>query len=319
MSRGDRTIGKAPVRVRVVTAIPFWPGSGAESSRANPPTFFTTMLEGQVAVVTGGGSGLGRATAIQLAACGAHVVVCGRRRDPLDETVELLADRRGDAIPCDIREEEQVSALVDEVLEHHGRIDLLVNNAGGQFLCPAEDITPKGFRTVMRLNVEGTWLVTHTVATKAMIPSGRGGRIVSITISPANGLPGMAHSSAARAAVDTMTRVLSVEWARFGIQLNTIAAGQFASDSFLSKYPEQIVEAAAGLIPAQRLGQPEELATLVTYLASPAASFLSGAVIPLDGARDNWLGSWPPRWASDSTGKPVAEKRTNDETKAVTT
>ena len=101
------------------------------------------------------------------------------------------------------------------MLDRFGRIELLVNNAGGQFLAPAEDITAKGFRTVIRLNVEGTWLMTHAVATRAMIPAG-GGKIVSITISPHNGLPGIAHSSAARAAVENLTRGLSIEWSRFG-------------------------------------------------------------------------------------------------------
>jgi len=118
--------------------------------------FAPDLLAGQVAIVTGGGSGLGRASALELAACGAQVVVCGRRTEPLEETAALCEGGRGRAQACDIREEEQVAALVDGVLERHDRIDLLVNNAGGQYLTPAEDITPKGFRTVVRLNVEGT-------------------------------------------------------------------------------------------------------------------------------------------------------------------
>ena len=161
--------------------------------------FAPNLLGGQVVLLSGGGSGLGRAAAIELAACGAQVVICGRRQEPLDETVALCVEGRCTAQACDIREEEQVEALVDSVLELHGRIDVLVNNAGGQYLTPAEDITPKGFRTVMRLNVEGTWLMTHAVATKAMIPAG-GGKVVNVTLSPHHGLAGMAHSSAARAA-----------------------------------------------------------------------------------------------------------------------
>jgi citronellol/citronellal dehydrogenase len=188
------------------------------------------LLDGQVAVVSGGGSGLGRASALELAALGAQVVVCGRREDPLAETAAQADGGRVEARACDIREEDQVEALVDGVLERHGGIDLLVNNAGGQYMTPAEDITPKGFRTVMRLNVEGTWLMTHAVAAKAMIPAGpsgapRGGKIVNVTLSPHHGLPGMAHSSAARAAVENLTRVLSIEWARFGIRLTALAAG----------------------------------------------------------------------------------------------
>jgi citronellol/citronellal dehydrogenase len=123
------------------------------------------LLDGQVAIVSGGGTGLGRATALELAGLGARVVVCGRRGQPLRETAAAAAEGGVEAVECDIRDEEQVTALVDGALERHGRIDLLVNNAGGQYLTPAEDITPKGFRTVMRLNVEGTWLMSHAVAT----------------------------------------------------------------------------------------------------------------------------------------------------------
>ena len=168
------------------------------------------LLDGQVALLSGGGSGLGRASALELAALGARVVVCGRRLEPLEQTAAAADGGRCEPIACDIREEDQVEALVDEVLARHERIDLLVNNAGGQFLTPAEDITPKGFRTVIRLNVEGTWLMTHAVATKAMMGGG-GGKIINVTLSPHHGLPGMAHSSAARAAVENLTRVLSIE------------------------------------------------------------------------------------------------------------
>ena len=271
--------------------------------------FKPDLLAGQVALVSGGGSGLGRRSAIELAALGAQVVVCGRRAEPLDETVALCADGRCSAHVCDIREEDQVDALVDAVLADHGKIDLLVNNAGGQFLTPAEDITPKGFRTVIRLNVEGTWLMTHAVATKAMIPSGAGGKIVNVTISPHNGLPGMAHSSAARAAVESLTRVLSIEWSRYGIKLNSLAAGQFGTETLRTKYPKQVVEGVAGTVPLGRLGSEEEFAWLVAYLASPAGDYLSGAILTIDGARDNWLGSWPPGGLTDEAGKPLAEER----------
>src|SRR5450759_3988906 len=170
--------------------------------------FSPSLLNGQVALVTGGGSGLGRETALELARCGARVVICGRREDPLLETVALDQRKLIEAHVCDVREEDEVEAMVDEILARHDRIDLAVNNAGGQFLAPAESITPKGFRTVIRLNVEGTWLVTHAVATRAMIPSGRGGKIFSVTISPHNGMPGMAPSGAARAAVENLMRCL---------------------------------------------------------------------------------------------------------------
>jgi NAD(P)-dependent dehydrogenase (short-subunit alcohol dehydrogenase family) len=266
-----------------------------------------------VAVVSGGGSGLGRATALELAALGARVVVCGRRQEPLDETAALAADGRVEARTCDIREEDQVEALVEGVLESHGQIDLLVNNAGGQYMTPAEDITPKGFRTVLRLNVEGTWLMTHAVATKAMMggpgEDPRGGKIVNVTLSPHHGLPGMAHSSAARAAVENLTRVLSIEWARFGIKLTALAAGHFATDTLKTKYPKQVVEGVAGTVPLGRLGTEEEFAWLVAYLASPGGDYLSGAVLTIDGARDNWFGAWPPVRLTDEAGRPLAEER----------
>ena len=267
------------------------------------------MLDGQVALLSGGGSGLGRETALELARCGAKVVVCGRREQPLAETVGADPHGRVQAIVCDIREEEQVAALVDSVLAEHGQIDLLVNNAGGQFMAPAESITPKGFRTVIRLNVEGTWLMTHAVATKAMIPSGRGGKVLSVTLSPHNGMPGMAHSGAARAAVENLMRTLSVEWARFDIRLLALAAGQFETQTLLSKYPQAIVERIAQTIPLGRMGTEQEWAWLVAYLASPAGDFFSGTVLTMDGARDDWLGPWPPAQAADEHGTPLSEQR----------
>jgi NAD(P)-dependent dehydrogenase (short-subunit alcohol dehydrogenase family) len=266
------------------------------------------LLDGQVAIVTGGGSGLGRASALELAALGGRVVVCGRRPEPLEQTAAAADDGRCEAIACDIREDDQVEALVDEVLARHERIDLLVNNAGGQFLTPAEDITPKGFRTVIRLNVEGTWLMTHAVATKAMM-GGEGGKIVNVTLSPHHGLPGMAHSSAARAAVENLTRVLSIEWARFGIRLTAVAAGHFATETLRTKYPQPVVEGVAGTVPLQRLGTEEEFAWLVAYLASPAGDYFSGAILTIDGGRDNWFGAWPPAGMADEGGRPLAEER----------
>jgi citronellol/citronellal dehydrogenase len=266
------------------------------------------LLDGQVALVSGGGSGLGRRTAIELAALGAKVVVCGRRAEPLAETVALCAPGSCVAHVCDIREEDQVEALVDATLADHGRIDVLVNNAGGQFLTPAEDITPKGFRTVIRLNVEGTWLMTHAVATKTMIPGG-GGKVINVTLSPHNGLPGMAHSSAARAAVENLTRVLAIEWSRFGIKLNALAAGQFGTETLRTKYPQAVVEHLEQTIPLGRLGTEEEFAWAVAYLASPAGDFYSGSVITIDGARDDWFGQWPPTTIADAGGKPLSEER----------
>jgi citronellol/citronellal dehydrogenase len=269
--------------------------------------FAPGLLDGQVIVVTGGGSGLGRATAQELTTLGATVVVAGRRQEPLDDTVALCEDGACEAFVCDIRDEDEVNRFVDAVLDRHGRVDTLVNNAGGQYMSPAEDLSPKGFRTVVELNLVGTWLMTHAVATKTMIPGG-GGKIISVTLSPHHGLPGMAHSSAARAGVENLMRVLSIEWARFHIRLTALAAGHFQTEA-LSKYPEQVRAGVARTVPLQRTGRPEEHAWLVAYLASPAGDYYSGTVITLDGARDNWFGPWPPPGLADDSGKPPAEER----------
>lgn len=270
--------------------------------------FHPQLLQDQVILITGGGSGLGRAMALEMARVGATVVVCGRRSDPLEETVALSECERCFAEVCDVREEDQIAALLDRVLERHGHVDVLVNNAGGQFLAPGESITPKGFRTVMRLNAESAWLMSHAVATRSMIPRERG-KIISVTLSPHTGIPGMAHSTASRAAVESMTRVLATEWARFGITLTAIAAGHFGTDTFLAKYPASVVEEAASTVPLGRLGRAEEAAWLATYLASEAGDYFSGTVLTLDGGRDNWRGAWPPPSYTGADGAPVSEAR----------
>ena len=272
--------------------------------------FAPNLLDGQVCVVSGAGSGLGRATALELARLGASIVGVGRRSEPLAETEEMIAAEGGKASSeaLDIRDEEAVDKLFDAVLDRHGRLDLLVNNAGGQFMSPAEAITPKGFRTVIELNVQGTWLMTHAAATKAFIPQ-EGGKVVSVTLSPHNGMPGMVHSGAARAAVENMMRTLSIEWARFNIKLCAVAPGQFGTETFRTKYPKVVTENVERSIPAGRVGEPEEMAWLIAYLASPAGDFFSGAVLTIDGARDNWAGPWPPQTLASDEGGIVAEER----------
>jgi citronellol/citronellal dehydrogenase len=272
--------------------------------------FAPGLLDGMVCLVSGAGTGLGRESALELARLGATVVGCGRREEPIEETraaIEGLGGTAG-AIAADIRDEDAVAGLVDTVLERYGRLDLLVNNAGGQFLAPAETISAKGFRTVTELNVQGTWNMTQAAAAKAFIPQ-RGGKVVSVTLSPHNGMPGMVHSGAARAAVENMMRTLSIEWARFGIRLCAIAPGQFETEVFRTKYPPEVVEMAPRTVPLGRLGRPEEVAWLVAYLASPAGDFFSGAVLTIDGARDNWFGAWPPQVPTGEAGEPPVEER----------
>ncbi len=275
--------------------------------------FAPGLLQGRVCVVSGAGSGLGRETALELARLGATVIGCGRRLEPLEETAAAIEPLAGDAeaVAMDIRDEEAVDSLFDGVVERHGRVDVLVNNAGGQFLSPAEAISPKGFRTVIELNVLGTWLMTHAAATKAFIPQ-ESGKVLSVTLSPHNGMPGMVHSGAARAAVENMMRTLAVEWARFGIRTCAIAAGQFDTETLRTKYPPEVVEAVPATVPLQRLGTEEEMAWLVAYLASPAGDFFSGTTITIDGARDNWFGAWPPGVYGSRDQPPAEERRPKD-------
>lgn len=261
-------------------------------------------------MISGAGSGLGRETALEMIRLGATVIGCGRRVEPLEETAGLAEGLPGsfDHAGLDIRDDENVDKFFDGVLERHGRIDTLVNNAGGQFLSPAEAITPKGFRTVIELNVTGTWLMTHAAATKAFIPQ-KSGSVLSVTLSPHNGMPGMVHSGAARAAVENMTKTLATEWSRYGIRTCAIAAGQFATDTFVNKYPKEIVESVHKTIPMGRVGESEEMAWLLAFLASDAGAFHSGSVITLDGGRDNWFGPWPPSAIVGDNGEPPAEAR----------
>jgi citronellol/citronellal dehydrogenase len=279
-----------------------------ESSHSQ--VFRDGLLDGRVCVVSGAGSGLGRETALELVRLGATVVGCGRRSEPLAETAELAAGLPGafEHEALDIRDEEAVDGFFDGLLERHERLDVLVNNAGGQFLSPAEAITPKGFRTVIELNVQGTWLMTHAAATKAFIPGG-GGKVLSVTLSPHNGMPGMVHSGAARAAVENMMRTLAVEWARFGVKTCSLAAGHFATETFREKYPKVVVAGYERSIPIGRGGKPEEMAWIVAFLASPAGDFVSGTTITIDGGRDNWAGPWPPEAIADEGGSLVAEER----------
>ena len=257
--------------------------------------FAPGLLDGSVCLVSGAGTGIGRETALELARLGATVIGCGRRIDPLERTREMIGDLGGESEvrSTDIRDEDEVGRLIDWILERYERLDVLVNNAGGQFLAPAESISAKGFRTVIELNVQGTWNMTHAAATKAFIPQAAG-KVLSVTLSPHGGMPGIVHSSAARAAVENMTRTLSVEWSRFGIRLCAVAPGQIETDAFRTNYPGIVIDQVAKTIPLGRLGRPQEVAWLIAYLASPAGDFFSGTVLTMDGARDNWFGSWPP-------------------------
>jgi citronellol/citronellal dehydrogenase len=249
---------------------------------------------GRVALVTGGGTGIGRATAVELAATGAAVVVCGRREGPLRQTAEAIESAGGAslAISADIREPEQVQRVLDGALNRFGHVDVLVNNAGGQFTAPAEQITDNGWRAVHRLAVDATWTVSREVATQSMIPR-RDGLIVFVGFSPLRGLPGFAHAAAARAAVANLASGLALEWSRYGIRSVCLAVGTIASEG-LEQYGEAEVEHWRRSIPLGRIGTPGEVAGLIAFLASPAGAYITGTTIAVDGGADAWGLAEPP-------------------------
>jgi citronellol/citronellal dehydrogenase len=268
--------------------------------------FAEGLLDERVTLVTGGGTGLGRAAARELIACGARVVIAGRREDVLADAVEELGDH-ATFVAGDVREGADAERIVRACLDRHGGLDVLVNNAGGQYFVPAEAIEPKGWRAVTRLNLGGTERMSRLAADLAMRPAG-GGTIVNVTLSPHHGFPGMAHSSTARAAVEGYTRALAREWAPHGITVLAIAAGHFDT-AVLAKYPENVRRGAAGTVPLGRLGEEREHAWLVALAASPLGRALSGSVITIDGARDNWFGPWPPPSLLDEAGTVPTEER----------
>jgi citronellol/citronellal dehydrogenase len=274
---------------------------------ARSDVFAPGMLAGRVVLVTGGGTGLGRAAAAELAACGAQVVIAGRRAEVLRSAAEALGSGV-DWVAGDVRKEADAARLVQTCLDRFGALHVLANNAGGQYFVPAEAIEPKGWRAVTRLNVGGTALMTRAAAELAMRPAG-GGTIVNVTLSPHHGLPGITHSSAARAAVEGYTRALAREWAADGIAVIALAAGHFDTQS-LRKYPEPVWREAARTVPLQRPGREQEHAWLVALAASPLGRALSGSVVTLDGARDNWFGAWPPpALAGDGGSVPTEQRR----------
>lgn len=263
----------------------------------NPRSFFAPdLFKGQVAIVTGGGSGIGLEVARELGQLGASVAICGRKADKIEAALTTLreaglSDERLFGAPCDIRDVLQIEAFVRAVRDRFGRIDILVNNAGGQFPSPAEHIPPKGFEAVIRNNLNGTFYMTREVANAAMIPQKRG-RIVNITAQVFRGFPGMVHTGAARAGVENITRTLAVEWAQHGIRVNAVAPGTIKS-SGTSQYGDELLETARKAIPLKRWGTVEEVARVVVFLASDMNDFITGAIVPIDGAGSLWGDIWP--------------------------
>ncbi|MGD0524466.1 MAG: SDR family oxidoreductase [Polyangiaceae bacterium] len=257
-----------------------------------PSIFRPGLFDGHVAIVTGGGSGIGLAIARTLSELGAKVAIAGRDAAKLEAAKADLSARGATVFAgkCDIREPEQIASFVKDVRQELGEVSVLVNNAGGQFWTPAEDLSVKGWDAVVRNNLSGTFYMTREVATASMIPRKRG-RVVSIIAQIARGFPGMVHTGAARAGVENMTKTLAVEWARHDVAVNAIAPGVIRS-SGTERYPPELLEMGRRSTPAKRIGTCEEVAELCAYLASDAASFVTGETWYIDGGAHLWGDTW---------------------------
>lgn len=253
------------------------------------------LFAGQTVVITGGGSGIGRCTAHELAALGAEVAIVGRNADKLNAVQAEIRDDGGrvSVHSADIRDEAAVSGVIDAILNEHGRIDGLFNNAGGQYRAPLETITTKGFEAVVRNNLTGGFIVMREVYTKWM--KHHGGAIVNMIADIWHGWPHFAHSAAARGGMLTLSESAATEWAAAGVRINTIAPGSIASsglDTYDSKDTDFIRNQVAHTIPLQRFGTEAEAAAAVVFLLSPAASFITGTCIRVDGGAPNAKPGW---------------------------
>jgi citronellol/citronellal dehydrogenase len=239
---------------------------------------------GKTALVTGGGSGIGFAIAEQLLMAGAVVYIASRKEEKLQLAAEKLR-KLGDCryAVCDIRESQQSRDLAEKIKAESGRLDLLINNAGGQFPSLAEDISEKGWNAVINNNLNGTWYCTQNMANAFFIPQ-KEGVIVNIIANIFRGFPGMAHTGAARAGVDNLTKTLAVEWSKYNIRVNAVAPGIIQS-SGLENYPPEMLNGLAETIPMQRLGSVDEVAYLAAFLLSPFASYITGETIYIDGGQ----------------------------------
>jgi citronellol/citronellal dehydrogenase len=249
--------------------------------------FRPDLFAEQVILVTGGGSGIGRCIAHELASLGATVVLSGRREEPLRQVAAEIADAggRADPVPLNIRDQEAVDTTIESIVKRHGRLDGVVNNAGGQFPVAAGELKPRGWAAVVDTNLNGTWWVSQAAYQHAFREQGRGA-IVNIVADVWMGVPGMVHTGAARAGVMNMTITLAAEWAREGVRVNAVAPGPILS-SGLAKYPEEIQQRTLNEVqvtPPARLGTESEVSCAVVFLLSPAATYVSGETMKVDGA-----------------------------------
>ena len=253
------------------------------------------LFKGQVAIITGSGSGIGRCTAHELAALGARVALVGRKIHKLERVRDEILEDGGEASihGCDIREEPQVIEVVDAVLTVHGRIDALVNNAGGQYRSEAKDITTKGFEAVVRSNLTGGFIFMREVYSRWMEKNG--GAIVNMVADISNGWPNFSHSGASRGGMLTLSESIASEWAHAAVRVNTVAPGAIASsglDTYDVKYRDYIQNEIANEIPLNRFGTEAEVSAAIVFLLSPAAAFITGSCLRIDGGAPNARPIW---------------------------
>ena len=245
------------------------------------------LFAGQTHIVTGGGSGIGRCVAHELAALGAHVVITGRKADKLQAVVAEIAEDGGQSsfAAFDIRKDDEVKAAVASIVKDQGQIHGLVNNAGGQFPSPAMFISANGFDSVVRNNLTGGFLVAREVLLQSM--KATGGAIVNMTADYTGGMPGMAHTGAARAGMANLTETLATEWAQFGVRVNAVAPGWVASsgmDSYDANFTDHVIPQMKAHVPLNRMATEAEVSSAICFLLSPGSAFISGAVLKIDGA-----------------------------------
>lgn len=259
---------------------------------STPTVFRSDLFAGHTLLVSGGGTGIGRAITAALARLGAHVVICGRTPEKLDRVVAEAASRglQVSALPLNIREPEQVAQLFDELAQRHGALTAVINNAGGQFPQAAIDFSIKGWKAVVDTNLNGTWLMMQAAARHWRERSAPG-NLVNIVAVVDRGMPGIAHTAAARAGVIAASRTVAVEWAPLGIRVNCLAPGLTASEG-LNVYPPEAQAEFPRANPLKRPGSLREIAEAAVFLASPASSFMNGEVMTVDGGGRLWGELW---------------------------
>jgi len=248
------------------------------------PVFHPELVAGRTALVTGAATGLGRAIAQQLAEAGADLVLAARNLERLEAAaaeIRATTGRRVEAAMVNIRDRASVEALAALVGERHGQVDMLVNNAGGQFAQRARDFSPKGWNAVIETNLTGTWNMTQVFGTQML--DGRGGSITNIIAVIGRGFPGIAHTAAARAGVLELSKTLAIEWGP-KVRVNCVAPGPIQTEAFKLTYDPQIETLCEG-IPIARFGGPDEIAYAAVFLASPAASWITGEVLYVAGGQ----------------------------------